>query len=264
MDASCSGSRGSFAPARAAAGGRAGAAPGRAAPAAARPLSAPRPRRRPAPPPPRAEAAPDPIDALRARMPKAGAPPPEAGAGPSLWLSPEDAVVAQLTALRACDAYRGAGIETCYRHADIDPWRRSSYFGTPLDLGQFERYRRVFYTPFYQVLVRNTEFELLSALSTDEDEWSARVRVRSARPMPQCRDEGVFVFKLRRKVGGRWDGGEFSCALGRPVEAESSRPTTHRQNCRNETRSLVHRAPGERGRGVRAEPIRRDLECCWG
>jgi hypothetical protein len=190
-------------------------------------------------------------------------PPPEAEAGPSLWLSPEDAVVAQLTALRACDApYRGAGIETCYRHADIDPWRRSSYFGPPLDLGQFERYRRIFYTPFYQALVRNTEFELLSALATDEDEWSARVRVRSARPMPQCRDEGVFVFKLRRKVGGRWDGGEFGSVLGRRVEAENSQPTTHRQLPKPLNRSLVHRAAGERGRGVRAEPVRRDLGGC--
>lgn len=217
MEASCSGSRGSFAPARAAPGR---AAPGRAAPAAARPFSAPRPRRRPAPPPPRAEPSPDPIDALRARMPRAGAPPPGAEAGPSLWLSPEAAVVAQLTALRACDApYRGAGIETCYRHADIDPWRRSNYFGPPLDLGQFERYRRIFYTPFFQVLVRNTEFELLSALATDEDAWSARVRVRSARPMPACRDEGVFVFQLRRKVGGRWDGIWFTERLVNEDEA---------------------------------------------
>ncbi len=50
--------------------------------------------------------------------------------------------------------YPDHGIEVAYRFAGFDPFARSQYFGISLDLGQFERYRRIFYTPLYRVRLR--------------------------------------------------------------------------------------------------------------
>ncbi|KFM24908.1 hypothetical protein F751_1787 [Auxenochlorella protothecoides] len=50
--------------------------------------------------------------------------------------------------------YLDHGIEVAYRFAGFDPFARSQYFGISLDLGQFERYRRIFYTPLYRLSLR--------------------------------------------------------------------------------------------------------------
>lgn len=56
---------------------------------------------------------------------------------PSLWLSAEDAVIAQLKALQQNSfPSHDQGIETLYRFAGFDPWTRSNYFGRSLDLGK--------------------------------------------------------------------------------------------------------------------------------
>ena len=57
---------------------------------------------------------------------------------PSFWLSREDAVEAQLKALRSNNfPTQDAGIEVLYTFAALDPFRRSAYFsGISLDLGQ--------------------------------------------------------------------------------------------------------------------------------
>lgn len=63
---------------------------------------------------------------------------------PSLELSREAAVQTQLDALkRNSQPYRDHGIEVLYRFSSFDPFLRSNYFGRSLDLGQFERFRRI-------------------------------------------------------------------------------------------------------------------------
>ena len=41
------------------------------------------------------------------------------------------------------------------RFAAVDPVERSKYFGRSFDLGQFERFRRVFHTPAYRALLNH-------------------------------------------------------------------------------------------------------------
>lgn len=51
-----------------------------------------------------------------------------------------------------------------YRFAGFDPFARSRYFGCSLDLGQFERFRRIFYTPCFSALLNHTSHTVLSQL----------------------------------------------------------------------------------------------------
>lgn len=47
-----------------------------------------------------------------------------------------------------------------------------------LDLGQFERFKRVFATPFLKPLVGHNEHQILSQLDVSSNVWKARVLVR--------------------------------------------------------------------------------------
>ena len=58
-----------------------------------------------------------------------------------------------------------------------NPGCRTDYFGVPLDLGQFERYRRVMYSPFFKTLVGLSFWNILSNLEVAEGVWVARVLV---------------------------------------------------------------------------------------
>ena len=51
-----------------------------------------------------------------------------------------------------------------YRFTAFDPFERTSYFGMSQDLGQFERFRRIFHTPYYIVLLNHTDRQVLSSL----------------------------------------------------------------------------------------------------
>lgn len=145
-------------------------------------------------------------------------PPESPHLAPSFWLSREDAVQAQLQALHQNNfPYGDHGIEVLYRFAGFDPWQRSTYFGRSLDLGQFERFRRILYTKCFTALVGHTESQVLSQLEVAEDVWKVRVLVKNG----YRKEEGVYEFTMQRRFGGKYDGEIRRCLplhrLGVPV-----------------------------------------------
>ena len=86
--------------------------------------------------------------------------------------------------------------------AGFDPFARSRYFGVSLDLGQFERFRRIFYTDCFVTLLNHSEHELLSGLEVSEAEWVARVRVANG----YRREHHTYNFRMEQRFGGRFDG----------------------------------------------------------
>ncbi|KAI8547228.1 hypothetical protein RHMOL_Rhmol07G0179000 [Rhododendron molle] len=123
--------------------------------------------------------------------------------GPRLKFSAEEAVRHQLDALMFNDQpCQDHGIEVMYRFAGFDPFERSTYFGPYFDLGQFERFRRIFHHSTYRVLLGHKERKILSSLMVKEDQYRQRVWVRGARP----EEEEVFQFTMAQRVGGSWDG----------------------------------------------------------
>nr|GME05024.1 Dihydrofolate reductase [Ipomoea batatas] len=123
--------------------------------------------------------------------------------GPRLSFSAEDAVRYQLDALMFNDQPRqDYGIEVMYRFAGFDPFERSTYFGRFFDLGQFERFRRIFHHSTYRILLGHRERKILSSLQVNENQYKQRVWVRGSRP----EEEETFQFTMVQRVGGSWDG----------------------------------------------------------
>ncbi|TVU20248.1 hypothetical protein EJB05_36450 [Eragrostis curvula] len=123
--------------------------------------------------------------------------------GPRLNFSAEEAVEYQLESLKYNDQPRqDYGIEVMYRFAGFDPFERSTYFGRQFDLGQFERFRRLFHHSTYRVLLGHKEREILSSLWVEENRFKQRVWVQGSRP----EEEEIFQFTMVQRVGGSWDG----------------------------------------------------------
>ncbi|KAH0642492.1 hypothetical protein KY290_034077 [Solanum tuberosum] len=123
--------------------------------------------------------------------------------GPRLCFSAEEAVRNQLDALKYNDQpHHDYGVEVMYRFAGFDPFQRSTYFGRFFDLGQFERFRRIFHHSTYRVLLGHQEREILSSLHVNETLYKQRVWVRGTRP----EEEEIFQFTMAQRVGGSWDG----------------------------------------------------------
>ncbi|XP_040380649.1 uncharacterized protein LOC102715763 [Oryza brachyantha] len=123
--------------------------------------------------------------------------------GPRLNFNAEEAVEYQLEALKYNDQPRqDYGIEVMYRFAGFDPFERSTYFGRQFDLGQFERFRRIFHHSTYRVLLAHKERMILSSLWVEENLYKQRVWVRGSRP----EEEAIFQFTMVQRVGGSWDG----------------------------------------------------------
>uniref|UniRef100_A0A452ZZF7 Uncharacterized protein n=1 Tax=Aegilops tauschii subsp. strangulata TaxID=200361 RepID=A0A452ZZF7_AEGTS len=113
--------------------------------------------------------------------------------GPRLNFNAEEAVEYQLEALKYNDKPRpDYGVEVMYRFAGFDPFERSTYFGRQFDLGQFERFRRIFHHSTYRVLLGHKEREILSRLWVEENQFKQRVWVRGARP----EEEEIFQFTM--------------------------------------------------------------------
>ncbi|DBA71259.1 TPA: hypothetical protein ACH3X2_011077 [Trebouxia sp. C0005] len=130
--------------------------------------------------------------------------------GPAFDLSQEQAVCMQLKALQQNDLPTADhGIEVLYRFADFDPFARSCYFGVNRDLGQFERFRRIFHTPHYSVLLSHLHYTPLSSLQVSELQWKHRVWVKGYKGS----EEGVFEFFMVKRLGGRYDGTWFTRQL---------------------------------------------------
>ncbi|KAL9239859.1 hypothetical protein vseg_014138 [Gypsophila vaccaria] len=123
--------------------------------------------------------------------------------GPRLIYSAEEAVSHQLDALKYNDQpHQDYGIEVMYRFAGFDPFERSTYFGPHFDLGQFERFRRIFHHSTYRVLLGHKERKILSSLWVKENRFKQRVWVRGTRPA----EEEIFEFTMIQRLGGSWDG----------------------------------------------------------
>jgi hypothetical protein len=131
-------------------------------------------------------------------------PPKSNKLAPSFWLSREGAVEAQLKALQHNNfPTLDHGIEVLYRFANFDPFARSNYFGRSLDLGQFERFRRIFYTKCYTTLLNHTHHTMISSLEVAEDVWKVRVLVRNEW---RKGEESVYEFTMKKRFGGKYDG----------------------------------------------------------
>ncbi|XP_010472571.1 PREDICTED: uncharacterized protein LOC104752194 isoform X2 [Camelina sativa] len=119
--------------------------------------------------------------------------------GPRLDFSAEDAVRHQLDALKynvhPRDDY---GIE----FAGFDPFERSTYFGPFFDLGQFERFRRIFHHSSYRVLLGHKDRKILSSLFVEENRFKQRIWIQGNRP----EEEEIFEFTMFQRIGGSWDG----------------------------------------------------------
>ncbi|XP_066368776.1 uncharacterized protein [Miscanthus floridulus] len=87
----------------------------------------------------------------------------------SQTFSAEEAVEYQLESLKYnYQPHQDYGIEVMYRFAGFDPFERSTYFGRQFDLGQFERFRRLFHHSSYRVLLGHKERNILSSLWVEE------------------------------------------------------------------------------------------------
>ncbi|PPR90276.1 hypothetical protein GOBAR_AA30409 [Gossypium barbadense] len=144
--------------------------------------------------------------------------------GPRLTFSAEEAVQHQLDALKYNDQPRqDYGIEVMYRFAGFDPFERSTYFGPFFDLGQFERFRRIFHHSSYRVLLGHKERKILSSLFVKENQFKQRVWILGSRPnedeifeftmvqnSPLRSSDTVILFgeynTLMQRIGGSWDG----------------------------------------------------------
>nr|XP_043611773.1 uncharacterized protein LOC122583435 [Erigeron canadensis] len=123
--------------------------------------------------------------------------------GPRLSYNAEECVQYQLDALMFNDQPRpDYGVEVMYRFAGFDPFERSLYFGPSFDLGQFERFRRLFHHSSYRVLLNHKERKILSTLNVEENRYKQRVWIRGARP----EEEETFQFTMVQRIGGFWDG----------------------------------------------------------
>ncbi|CAN8069166.1 unnamed protein product [Agarophyton chilense] len=97
------------------------------------------------------------------------------------------------------------GIDALYAFANLDIWALSHhFFGRRMDLGQFERFKRVIVADPYDVFFADYESETLSALRDGDDSYISRrlFRVRGG-------VETVFTFSMsRQEFGGggrrRW------------------------------------------------------------
>ncbi|PXF44859.1 hypothetical protein BWQ96_05349 [Gracilariopsis chorda] len=111
-------------------------------------------------------------------------------------LSAEETLSALLIALRhnaRSGPTKDDGIDALYAFANLDIWALSHhFFGRKMDLGQFERFKRVIVADPYDVLFADYESETLSALRSGDDFYVSRRRFR-VRGV-----DTVFTFSLSR------------------------------------------------------------------
>jgi len=115
-------------------------------------------------------------------------------------LSPEETLSALLDALRE-NVHTGPsaddGIDALYAFANVDVWSIGhSFFGKSMDLGQFERFKRVLITNPYQSLLGHLERENISALRVDKSHYLSRFRVLDS----VGRTHSVFSFSLSESM----------------------------------------------------------------
>eukprot|EP00184_Porphyridium_aerugineum_P004158 CAMPEP_0184695864 /NCGR_PEP_ID=MMETSP0313-20130426/3355_1 /TAXON_ID=2792 /ORGANISM="Porphyridium aerugineum, Strain SAG 1380-2" /LENGTH=157 /DNA_ID=CAMNT_0027154391 /DNA_START=533 /DNA_END=1003 /DNA_ORIENTATION=+ len=96
-------------------------------------------------------------------------------------LGPEQTLRAILDALRDNEQsgkFKDEGIDALYSFANVDVWSvQHNFFGSKMDLGQFERFKRVMITNPYGMLLQHKEREFLSSWRVDEKQFLGRFRV---------------------------------------------------------------------------------------
>lgn len=110
--------------------------------------------------------------------------------------------------------------QVLYRFADIDPFARSSFFGSSMDLGQFERFRRCFHSRPLAPLLSHAGWEPVAAFDWEGDRGERRamrrVRVTPAAAPPSAASSSalpLFDLCLVARPGGRTDGVWFTASL---------------------------------------------------
>ncbi|KAI8470202.1 MAG: hypothetical protein J3K34DRAFT_264074 [Monoraphidium minutum] len=121
-------------------------------------------------------------------------------AAPRFDLDLDGALRVQLEALQSNNKpYNDHGIEVMYRFAAFDPFERSRYFGRSFDLGQFERFRRVFHTPAYRCLLNHDTCDVISKFKMGESKYAVRVLARHEAPIPEDSTYTITLFQVRRQ-----------------------------------------------------------------
>lgn len=119
--------------------------------------------------------------------------------------SAEETLHALLLALRAnarSGPHKDDGIDALYVFANLDIWALSHrFFGRKMDLGQFERFKRVVVAHPYDILLRDYKSLTLSAIHVTPDVYVTR------RAFEHDGQKNIFTFTMSRaefgSVGGR-------------------------------------------------------------
>eukprot|EP01024_Parvocaulis_polyphysoides_P015728 TRINITY_DN16938_c0_g1_i2.p2 TRINITY_DN16938_c0_g1~~TRINITY_DN16938_c0_g1_i2.p2 ORF type:complete len:192 (-),score=9.04 TRINITY_DN16938_c0_g1_i2:130-705(-) len=128
------------------------------------------------------------------------------GIYPRFEYTKDQALQVQLEALQNNNVpYNDHGIEVLYRFASFDPWTRCRYFGKSQDMGQFERFRRMFHGSVYSALLSHTQSSMKAALQVSETSWMQNVQIVSVSGEIQ-----TYSFFMVQRVGGRRDGYWFT------------------------------------------------------
>lgn len=89
------------------------------------------------------------------------------------------------------------GLEALYEFANFDVWSlRTEFFGRRLDLGQFERFKRVMVATPYDIFLTG-DYVVLSEFRASEDKYFCRVKYTSPK-----RDDEVFRIQMSRVPTG--------------------------------------------------------------
>lgn len=115
--------------------------------------------------------------------------------------SAEETLEELLTALRE-NSWTGPmkddGIDALYAFANVDVWELTHrFFGRKMDLGQFERFKRVISANPYAILLSAHNRQVLSAIHVAGETYICRIRFDAPR-----RDSSVFTFTLSRAAFG--------------------------------------------------------------
>ncbi|GBF90241.1 hypothetical protein Rsub_03374 [Raphidocelis subcapitata] len=128
---------------------------------------------------------------------------PAHAAAPRFDLDLEGALQLQLDALQRNNSpYPDHGVEVMYRFAAFDPFERSKYFGRSFDLGQFERFRRVWHTPAFKTLLNHDSADVIGRFQMGEGKCALRVLARHDAPL----EERTFTVTMVQRQGGPYDG----------------------------------------------------------
>lgn len=93
-------------------------------------------------------------------------------------------------------------VESLWNFAIVDMFEaRSRYFGSTMDLGQYERFKRVMHSLPFRTLLGHTQREVLSTLVVSDSEVRQRVRVTGLR-----REVACYTMVVTRQLGGLRDG----------------------------------------------------------